>query len=94
MFSRIPNLRIHEIFSRNFSCFLLKQGIIFLLKSKLLLKLFIFTKKIHFAAALKEKKNKIEKKNCGFIYSELGHENMSRGSDFEFRVLFLPTVLD
>ena len=42
MFSRIPNLRIHEFFSRNF---LSKQGRMFLLRSKVLLKLFLFTKK-------------------------------------------------
>ena len=45
MFSRIPNLRIHEFLSQNCACFLLKQGKIFLLISKLLVKLFIFTKK-------------------------------------------------
>ena len=42
MFSWTPNLRI---FFGKFSCFLLKQGRIFLLRSKILLKLFIFTKK-------------------------------------------------
>ena len=48
MFSRIPNLRIHEFFSRNF---LSKQGRMFLLRSKVFsqkdtLQLLFFVKKI------------------------------------------------
>ena len=57
MFSRIPNLRIDEMFS----CLLLKQGTIFLLRSKNVAKTVYFHKKIHFADV---------KKNRGFIDSE------------------------
>jgi len=56
MFSRISNPRIHEFFSQNF-CFLLKQGTIFLLRSKILLELFIFRKKRDFAASSKKKQD-------------------------------------
>ena len=62
--------RMYELFSRNFSGFLLKKGRIFLLRSKMLLKLFIFTKKRHFAAPLKESKTFFVKKNSGFVDSE------------------------
>jgi len=81
MFSRISNLRIHDFFSQNFSCFLLKQGTIFLLRSKMLLKLFIFTKKRHFAAPSKENKTCFLKKKS-WIRGLRIRENMSRTSYF------------
>ena len=69
MFSRIPNLRIHEFFSQFFSCFLLKQGRIFLLRSKMLLKLFIL-KNRHFPGPLRENKTFFVNKIRGFVDSE------------------------
>ena len=77
MFSRIPNLQIHEFF-HNFSCFILKQGRIFLLKSKTLLKLFIFTQKRHFAAPLKENKTFFMKKfvNVNSEFVKICHEQV------------------
>jgi len=76
MFSRISNLRIHEFFSQNFSCFLHKQGTIFLLRSKILLKMFIFTKKRDFASPLKENKAYFLKKKS-WIRGLKIRENMS-----------------
>ena len=62
-------------FFTNFSCFLLKLGRIFLLRSKMLLKLFIFTKR-HFLAPLKEN---IREKNSWIRRLEI-REKMSRAS--------------
>ena len=78
MFLRIPNLRNHDFFSRICSCFLLKEGRIFLLRSKMLLKLFILTKK-DTLAPLKENKTFLKKKT--WIRRFGIHGNMSRGSD-------------
>ena len=46
VFTNSESIRIHKSCSRNFSCFLSKKGYrIFLLRSRMLLKLFIFSKK-------------------------------------------------
>ena len=75
MFSRIPNLRIHEFFSRNF---LSKQGRIFVLRSKVLLKLFLFTKKT-LCSSFKRKQD-IFRENVLWIRGLGIRENMSRAS--------------
>ena len=60
MFSRIPNLRIYDFFSKIFSCFLLKQDRIFLLRLKMLLSKTVSQK--HFEILLKRKHDIICKK--------------------------------
>ena len=57
--------RISHFCSRNFSCFLLKQSRIFLLRSKNVAKTVYFHKKRHFSAPFRK-----DKKNCGFVDSE------------------------
>ena len=64
-----------DLFSRNFSCFLLQQYRIFLLRPKMLLKLLIFTR--HFAALLKENKTFFVKKKS-WIHRFGIPENISR----------------
>ena len=70
MFSLIPRIRIHEFSSQNFSCFLLKQGRILLLRSKL------FHTKRHFAAPLKENKTFFVKKIVDSEFVKICHEQV------------------
>ena len=76
MLSRIPNLRIHECFSRNFSCFLLKQDRFFLFISKTV----YFHTKRHFAVLVKENKTFFVKKIWRFIgleFVQICHEQVT-----------------
>ena len=59
-----------KIFSQFFSWFLLKLGRLFLLRIKMLLHLFIFTEKRHFAVPLEENKTFFCEKNREFVDSE------------------------
>ena len=70
MFSRIPNLRILELCSQNFSSFVLKQGRIFVLRYKNVAKTVCFLIEIHSAAPLKENKTFSVKKIRGFVDSK------------------------
>ena len=75
MFSQIPNLRIHNFFREIVLVFLTCRNFC-LLRQKMLLKLFIFTKR-HFAAPLKENKTFLHEINSWI--RKLGiRENISR----------------
>ena len=65
MFSRIPNLRIHNFFHEIFPFFSFKTRYVdLIIEIKNVAKTVYFQKKRHFAVPLKEKKNR------GFVDSE------------------------
>ena len=81
--------QIHEIVSRNFSFLLWNQGRTFLLRSKMMLKLFISTKKSYFAAPFKkEVKTFFVEKMCGFVASEFVRICLEQASGLELKNCF------
>ena len=74
MFSGIPNL-----LTQIFSCFLLTQGRIFVLRSKMLLKLLIFTKKKTLCKIFRRKQNSSLGEKLLICRLRI-HENMPRAS--------------